>query len=217
MTYAGSPQDLPGLVANLAERLRALEARFLIQGPTGPRGFPGPGSFVTQSWQAIGSYTVTPAASPVASVQFLIPTGINHLAVLWKGRSSAAVTNQGLGAQFNNSLANYYFEPTYATDTVVAAGAGAGASALRVGLIPGSSATAGLYGAGFIFFPNIADSLHKLAISLSGAPTSLLVGGQESQTCVGWWDGTDPITRLLILPDAGGFVTSSSLQVYGIV
>lgn len=217
MTYAGSPQDLPGIVANLAERLRALEARFLIQGPMGPRGPQGPGSFVTQTWQAIGSYTVPLIASPVASVEFLIPTGINHVVVLWKGRSSAAVTNQGMGARFNNSLGNYYFEPTYATDTAVAAGAGIGTSALRVGLIPGTSATAGLYGAGFIFFPNVADSLPKWAISLSGAPTSLIAGGQESQTCVGWWDGTTPITRLLVLPDAGGLMTNSSLWAYGII
>jgi hypothetical protein len=218
MGYSGEPQELPGIVANLAERLRALEARFLVQGPTGPSGPAGPGSIVQSSWQRIGFHTVTALESPVASLEFLIPTGFNHLVGFYKARSSAAVTNQALGARFNSdSGPNYYIEPLYATDTAISSGGAAGNSSLQVGLVTGTTATAGVFAAGRIDFPNCSDSLPKFALSLSAGPTTLLGTGQESQLGVGWWSGTDPIGRLLILPGAGGLITGSSVWVYGIV
>jgi hypothetical protein len=218
VTYSGQPQELPGIVADLAERLRALEARFLVAGPTGPQGPAGPGTFLNPSWQQIGSLVVTAPMSPVATVSLpFVPAGAHHLIAFWKGRTSAAVTNQGMGAQFNSdSGANYYYQLTDSTNVTLAAQPGVGTNSMRVGIVPGANATAGLFGGGWIIIPNYYDSHYQMAHAQSIAPTALTAAGQVMETSGGFWaPGTPaPLNRLDISPAAGGFVTDSAFWFY---
>lgn len=220
MTYSGSPQDLPGIVANLAERLRALEARFLIAGPTGPVGPAGPGTFLNPSWQQIGSLVVTAPMSPVATVSLPhVPTGAHHLIVFWKGRTSAAVTNQGMGAQFNSDPgANYYWQVTDSNNVTLGAAPGGpgGTNSMRVGIVPGATATAGLVGGGWIIVPNYYDAHYQMAHAQSIAPTALTAAGQVMETSGGFWAPATPapLNRIDISPAAGGYVTDSAFWFY---
>lgn len=218
MTYSGSPQDLPGIVSNLAERLRALEARFLIQGPTGPMGPAGPGTFLNPSWQEIGSLIVTAPMSPVATVSFpFLPTGAHHLVLFWKGRTSAAVTNQGMAAQFNSDPgANYYWQVADSGNVSLAASPGVATNSMRVGVVPGASATAGLFGGGRIDFPNYYDSQYQIALAQSIAPVALTAAGQLLEASGGFWapDTPAPLNRIDISPTAGGYITGSAFWLY---
>lgn len=218
MTYSGSPQDLPGIVASLAERLRALEARFLIQGPMGPMGPQGPGSLLSSSWQQIGSLVVTAPMSPVATVSFpFLPTGAHHLLLFWKGRTSAAVSNQGIGAQFNSDPgAHYYCQVTDSNNAALGAAPLIATTSMRVGIVPGANATAGLVGGGWIIIPNYYDSHYQMAHAQSIAPTSLLAAGQVVETSGGFWAPATPapLNRIDISPTAGGFVTDSAFWAY---
>lgn len=218
MTYAGSPQDLPGFVANLAERLRALEARFLIQGPAGPIGPQGPGSFLVPTLQKVGSFVVTAGISPVASVAFdPLPTGLNHLIILWKARTSAAVTNQGMGLNFNSDPgANYYWQVTDSNNVTLSAAPGVGTTTMRCGIVPGANATASLFGAGFMIFPSYSDSHYQWALCQSGAPTALTAAGQVIENSAGFWVNNSPVNRVEIFPTAGGFITDSSFHAFGL-
>lgn len=218
MTYSGQPQELPGIVADLAERLRALEARFLVAGPQGPTGPAGSSSTGVSPWLPIKSALVTPGLSPVASVNFPIPLGFHHLVMFWKGRSDAAVTNQALVAQFNgDSGANYYWEPLDATNTTVAASGSGGSTSLRIGIIPGANATANIFGGGMVTFPFHADAHYKLGLASSNASTTLLGTGQQIELSGGFWANAAPITSVLVFPGAGGLITDSELTMWGIV
>jgi len=220
VTFSGSPQDLPGLVAYVDERLRALEARFLIQGPMGPQGPAGPGSFFNPSWQAIGSLVVTAPMSPVAVVSFpFIPLGAHHVILFWKGRTSAAVSNQGIGAQFNSDPgAHYYCQVTDSNNITLGAAPLIATTSMRVGIVPGANATAGLVGGGWIVLPNYYDSHYQLAHAQSIAPTSLLAAGQVMETSGGFWAPAvpAPLNRIDISPSAGGFVTDSAFFAYSV-
>lgn len=218
MGYAGSPQDLPGLVAYVDERLRALEARFLIAGPAGATGPQGPGSAVTASWQQIGSLTVTAPMSPVASVAFpvLSPTS-HHIVLFWKARTDAAVTTQAINVQMNDdTLGNYYWQILYGNNVTVAAAPGIGTTSIRAGIVPGATATAGLFGAGRMDFQNYSDSAYKFANAQSGGPNSLLAAGQVVETSTGFWVNNAPMTKIQVAPAAGGFVTGSSFWAYSV-
>lgn len=218
MTYSGQPQELPGIVADLAERLRALEARFLVAGPQGPTGPAGSSSTGVSPWLPIKSALVTPGLSPVASVTFAIPSGFHHLIMMWKGRSDAAVTNQGLVAQFNGDTGNnYYGEPLDATNATVAAAGSAATSSLRVGLILGANATANIFGAGMVTFPFHTDAHYKHALASSNASTTLTVAGQEIELSGGFWASAAAITSVLVFPAAGGLITDTELSMWGIV
>lgn len=218
MTYSGPPQELPGIVADLAERLRALEARFLIQGPQGPTGPAGSNSTGASPWLPIKSALVTPGLSPVASVNFPIPPGFHHLMLIWKGRSDPAVTNQALNAQFNgDSGNNYYWEPLDATNATVAASGAGGVNAMRVGIIPGANATANIFGGGVVTFLFHADAHYKHALAFSNASTTLTGAGQQIEQSGGFWASAAPITSVLVFPGAGGLITDTEMSMYGLV
>lgn len=215
MTYSGQPQELSGIVAELAERLRALEARFLGIGPQGPIG--PAGSNVGAAWQGLGSYVVPPSLSPVASVTFPIPPGFRNLVLYSKARTSAAVTSQAQGVQFNaDTGANYYWQTLAAGNATVAAGGSAGQTTMRAGLVTGANATAGLFGGGRLDIMGVSDSEYKTALSGSGAPTTLLGTGQQYEASYGIWKGIVPLTTMKILPAAGGYVTDSAFYLYGL-
>lgn len=220
MGYPGDPQDMATLVAALTERVRALEGLLPIIGPQGPQGPPGSATFLNPSWQQIGSLIVTAPMSPVAVVSFpFIPTGAHHVVMFWKGRSSAAVLNQGVGAQFNSDPgANYYWQITDSNNVTLAPSPGIGTTSLRVGIVPGSTATAGLFGGGWIIIPNYYDSHYQMAHGQSIAPTSLLAAGQVMETSGGFWAPATPapLNRIDISPAAGGFVTDSAFWAYSV-
>jgi hypothetical protein len=218
VTYSGQPQELPGIVADLAERLRALEARFLVAGPQGPTGPAGSSSTGVSPWLPIKSALVTPGLSPVASVNFPIPLGFHHVVMFGKVRTDAAVTNQALVAQFNGDTgANYYWEPLDATNTTVAA-SGAGAStSIRIGIVPGANATANIFGGGMVTFPFHADAHYKHALAHWNASTTLLGTGQQIELSGGFWANAAPISSVLVFPSAGGLITDSTLTMWGIV
>jgi hypothetical protein len=218
VTYSGSPQDLPGFVGDLAERLRALEARFLIQGPQGPIGPPGPGSFFNPSWQEIDSFKVTAGISPVASITFpTLPPTMHHLVLFFKARTDAAVGVQAIQIQMNDdTTGNYYYQAMQGNNAGLSAFSGIGSTSVRAGLAPGANATAGLFGAGRIDFPNYSDAAYKFVLATSGAPTSLLAAGQFIETSVGYWVSGAAMKKVQIAPVAGGFVTNTSFWLYGI-
>ncbi|MFN2591705.1 MAG: hypothetical protein ABR532_02595 [Candidatus Dormibacteria bacterium] len=166
----------------------------------------------------ISSFVVDPALSPVASINISNPAGFRHITAFWKGASSAAVTNQGLQAQFNGDTgANYYWEPLDAINTAIGAVASAGDTSMRAGIIPGSSATAGMVGGGRIDIPFAGDIYYKMLLALSGGPTTLTAAGQSLETSMAFWAAADPVTSMLLFPAAGGFVTGFGIDVYGLV
>lgn len=218
MTYSGQPQDLAGITADLAERVRALEARFLVAGPQGPTGPPGSSSTGASPWMAIKSALVTPGLSPVASVTFAIPSGFHHLAMIGKVRTDAAVTNQALLAQFNGDTGNnYYGEPLDATNATVAAAGSAAVASLRIGIVPGANATANLFGGGMVTFPFHADAHYKHALAHWNASTTLTAAGQQIELSGGFWASAAPIASVLVFPAAGGLITDSELSMWGLV
>jgi hypothetical protein len=137
--------------------------------------------------------------------------------MFWKGRSDPAVTNQALNAQFVGDTGNnYYWEPLDATNVTVAASGAAAVNAIRVGIIPGANATAGIYGAGRIDFLFHADAHYKHALAFSNASTSLVGAGQQIELSGGFWGNAAALTSLLVFPGAGGFVTDTELDLYGL-
>lgn len=219
MGYPGDPQDMQTLTAALAERIRRLEALLPIVGPMGPTGPAGSATYLSTPWQLIGSLVVTAPMSPVAVVSFpLLPLGAHHLVLFHKVRSSAAVTNQALNAQFNSdSGANYYWQLTDSVNATATPASGVGQTSMRVGIVPGSTATAGLFGGGRMDFPNYSDSNYQIGLAHSGAPTSLLAAGQVMEDSFGFWANGSPLNRLDVFPAAGGLITGSSLWLYSLV
>jgi hypothetical protein len=156
--------------------------------------------------------------SPVATVSFpFIPIDRHHLVMFWKARTSAAVTNQGISAQFNSDPGgNYYWQVTDSNNVTLTAAPGVGTTSMRVGIVPGANATAGLFGGGWIIIPNYYDAHYQMAHAQSIAPTALTAAGQVMETSGGFWaPGTPaPLNRIDISPAAGGYITDSAFWLY---
>lgn len=207
MTYQGEPQLLGGMLASLTERMRALEARFLIQGPSGPMGPTGPVG--PTGVILLGSVTVT--GSPVADATITLPVGAAGYPGLRIGchvRGDAAATNTLLQVQINgdstsNKYDSYLADISGATPALTATETVAG-NWLVLGVMPAGTAPAGTFGATFIEVPHFSNgTVHKTMISRTGYKLANSAGNIQTGIGVGFWRVTDPVVLLRIFAAAG--------------
>jgi hypothetical protein len=207
MTYGGEPQFLGGMIASLTERMRALEARFLIPGPQGPQGQVG--AIGPPGVTLLGSVLVT--GSPVADATITLPVGAASDPGLRIGchvRGDAAATNALLQVQINLDTSSTKYD-SYLADVSGTTPAWAAAEVIAgnwmsLGVMPAGTAPAETFGATFIDIPHFSNgTVHKTLASRTGYKLANSTGNVQTGIGVGFWRVTDPIVILRIFPSAG--------------
>lgn len=148
-----------------------------------------------------------------ASVTFLgIPATSRRAKVYWGARGDAAVTGQTLRIRINNdSGANYTMEQVQGTGATLVGAPSSGLTSGIAGVMPGASATAGIFGSGEIVFVGM-DAPHSTNLGWTYTSQSMHTGN-VANSGGGAYAGTGPFIRIDVLPESGNFVTGSDFQI----
>lgn len=168
--------------------------------------------------QALGPTLLV--SSPVAQLEFTsIPTSYKHLLLFYQVRTTQAVALDGIRLRFNgDSGANYDRQHVHGSGSTASAGESIGATGgIYLHDVPGASAGANLFAAGFIFIPFYTSGQHKPVVCGSGYKTGTTTGSMGVRLTHGQWRSTAQITAARIYPDAGGnWAADTSLSAIGI-
>lgn len=168
--------------------------------------------------QAIGP--TLKVVSPVANLEFAsIPTSYQHLLMFYQVRTTQAVTLDGIRLRFNgDSGGNYDRQHVHGTGTTASAGEGfAATGGIYLHDVPGASAGANLFAAGFVFIPFYTSGQHKPVVAVGGYKIGTTAGTMGIRAMHGQWRSTAAITTVRIYPDTGAnWAADTSLSVIGI-
>lgn len=145
-----------------------------------------------------------------------IPSGYKHLQLRYITRNNRASTLDGLYLRFNSDTgANYSDHQVRGDGTSASSAADVSSSLMLASLVPGSTATGNVYGAGVIDILEYANtSIYKTMRSLGGYDTN---GGGQMGLYSGNWRSTSAITSITIgSTDGSGLLAGSSFALYGI-
>lgn len=155
-------------------------------------------------------------AADTATFDFTsIPGSYRHLLITLSGRMTGAVADDAVTMQFNADTGNNYIwqYDGYSSSAGSVGGGVTGSTSVRVGELPGASATTGYTGS---FDIRIAD---YAATTLFKSWHS--VGHRASTTRFafnngGIWVSTSAITRVTITPSSGNFLAGSRATLYAL-
>jgi hypothetical protein len=222
MTYSGAPQDLPGLIAEHAERLRRLEALLPIVGPMGPAGQPGdrgPAGLVGAA-PVVGLGGVTLDAPGASLTLSPISGQYRNLIADWEGRGDTVANAAQLLVQFNGDAAGPYdSEFNFFQGASGSGGFGSievvGGTSMNIGTIIAATGVVLTAGAGRIWIPNYAGMFfHKMAICHSGHKIANSTGNITNALGTGFWRFTDPVTSITLRASAGNLDMGFSCYLY---
>lgn len=150
-----------------------------------------------------------------------IPATYDHLRLVIKIRSTVAATATNLNIRFNNdSGANYDFVRVQAAgDGGAFDGLGGyGGAAGTIGVIPGASASAGLFGIAIVEIPEYAATDAQKILTTNSAHKESTSGGGSLRSAVYMtaWRSTTAISRVTVYPSSGNADTGSAVSLYGI-
>lgn len=157
--------------------------------------------------------TITVTASSQASIEFTsIPQTYTDLLIKLSLRSTTAVTNRTFYLNPNGSSAN-------ATSRILI-GNGASASSqtdtrITGRDIPGTSATASVFGNAEFYICNYSSSSVAKSISVDAVMENNATTAVSGITA-NLWNVTNAITSLTFVPELGDFAQYSSASLYGI-
>lgn len=148
-----------------------------------------------------------------------ISTSYAHLEVWLYARteSDGGSSVSGVRLRFNADASTIYAgQLLTSTGTTVAASASTGQTSGRIGVVSGSSATAGLFGHVRISIPYYQSTGAKLATGMSIAPISMTGSGVTQDQSVIVWNSTAAVNNVTLIPVAGAFSAGSRATLYGL-
>jgi len=148
-----------------------------------------------------------------------IPQTNSHLLLVVQGRGDAAAVAIGVTGRLNGDAgANYNEQRVVGNAATVSATEGIAVSAATLGLLPGASAAAGMFGSLFSFIPNYRSTtgskqmLGLLAYIQSLATANTIVGMAQGH----WRTAGVAVNRLTVLAGSGNFIAGSRATLYGL-
>lgn len=152
-----------------------------------------------------------------ASITINVPAGFTHVQGVFTARQDSGSGGAFCALQLNGDTgSNYVWQYTLGgSASITAAGSGATATSMRIGVIPGSGDTANCFGVGSFTIGNSKSAVFKPVTSnfeaILGTTTSY------SGTLGGSWQSTAAVSSVTLLPASGNLVAGSSLTLYGLM
>lgn len=172
-----------------------------------------------QYGKGIGSISDTTLGAPAASVDITSIVGTYaHLFVVIYSRCSIVGTVEYVSSRFNgDTAANYDFQLLQGSAAVVSAAEQFAQTSATVGLMPGSTAGANLFGLSIGFIPHYAGtSNNKAVIGLSATKNGTTGGSMVVDLAGGSWRSNAAINRITLFPQSGSnFATGTRVTLYG--
>ncbi len=203
----GTTIDFVG--AGVTAEMLGNEATVTIPGGGGGATVVSTGTFNVEEVlyeETLGSITGSLVLSPV-------PQGYDHLKILLRGRSDAAVVAEWVRIYFNGDTtqANYrYGQDAGGTSQGAAAG-----DLSRIGVLVGASGPAGAPGLNMIDIPDYTvTGTHAAALTLLGereSSTSIFVRMNHLQ-----WEQYAAINQIRLSPESGDFDVGTHVQIVGV-
>ena len=157
----------------------------------------------------------TVGSAGAATVTFSnIPQTFTDLRIVVSGRGTAASNYPGLELSFNGSSTTYTDRVLQGTGGATASYSNLGSSKIYLGTMPGSTATASVFGNIEITVPNYTSSNYK-SVSIDEVQ-------EDNQTTAfamliaGLWSTVNAITSIAFTPTTGNFEQFSTFSLYGI-
>jgi len=151
-----------------------------------------------------------------ASIEVPVSGAYKHLLIVGSGRTTEAAYYSAVGARFNgDSGANYRYQYDGGGNATQATAQGTGATYMIIGSMAGASADANAVGCLFAILPNSFGALYKSSISVAGAHQGAAADMLVS-SLVGFYQSTNPVASMTILPGSGSFVAGTAISVYGL-
>jgi hypothetical protein len=180
-------------------------------------------TWVCTSGGSPGSWSANPTqistqtlGSNAASVTFSSIPAFNHISVVWKARSSAAVLAEQLYLRFNgDSAAHYFWEKVEGNNATLTSGSSGGAVAfVQMGTITGASGTANCFGSGNFTVAYFNDTTNFSSVQ-GTACTLVSSSNLYNGTYSGLYNQATSITSLTLFAATGNLVTGSRFSLYG--
>lgn len=138
------------------------------------------------------------------------------LRLVVRGRGAGIGSFIGVGIRINgDSEANYDWQDLSGTGATPAASGSAATDAIRIGYVPGASATAGLGGVCDATIYDYLGSLNKTVVARSFAKGANTTDSFLLSQHGGEWRSTSTVTSLTALPSSGDFAAGTVISLYG--
>lgn len=143
-----------------------------------------------------------------------IPSSFDDICVEYTIRGTNASTDTGLFVRLNSDTTSAYTYKFLRGDSANAGSGGTTTTFMYFGNFPASSSTASTFGNGEFFIPKYAGGAAKTVCSDSVSENNSTAGWMT--LAAGYWSGTNPVTTILLYPEAGNFAEFSTATLYGI-
>jgi hypothetical protein len=164
-----------------------------------------------------GSYTKIQdllLGADTATFDFTSVAGYTHLELKVSGRMSGAVADDAVTIRFNGDTgANYDWQYDGGFTSTQTTGGTSADTSVRVGEMPGASATAGFVGAITILILDYTSTTLFKAVTCHGFRISTT---RLSFSNGGQWRSTSAVTRVTLTPGTGSFLAGSRATLYGL-
>lgn len=168
--------------------------------------------------KGIGCISDTTLGGSAASVDISSIVGTYaHLIVVVYARGDAAVAAADFMMRFNGDTAAHYdYQNLQAFAASVGSTESFATATPLIGIVPGSTAGANLFGACVTFIPHYAGTANnKLALTVS-AHKGGVASTQMINTLSGiYWRSNAAINRITVLPTSGNLVAGTRVSIYG--
>ena len=152
-----------------------------------------------------------------ATIEVPISGAFKHLLIIGSGRTTEAAYSSTVGARFNgDSGTNYRYQYDGGANATQIAAQGTGVTGMIIGNMAGASADANAVGCLFAILPNSFGALYKSSISVAGAHQGAAAADMLVSSLVGFYQSTNPVASMTILPGSGSFVAGTAISVYGL-
>jgi len=157
--------------------------------------------------------TVTVGSGGASAIDFTsIPQTYTDLRLVVSSRSTGTgVSTRYVAVSFNSNTSNYSYRRVYGNGSST----GSDNGSLRIiGTIPGSTATASVFGSLQLYVPNYTSANNK-SYSCDSVEENNATGA-EQDLIAGLWSNTSAITSISLTSDVGNFAEYSTATLYGI-
>jgi hypothetical protein len=163
--------------------------------------------------------TVTVGSGGASSIEFTsIPSTYQHLQVRLVARSTNSAndldTNVRIGTGSIDTGSNYANHLLYGTGSTAAATGYTSASTMWLGMQPGATATASVFGATILDLLDYANTSKNTTLrGFSGFDRN---GAGFALATSGLWINTAAVDQIRLYPSAGNFAQHSTAALYGV-
>ena len=131
-------------------------------------------------------------------------------------RSDVAAGFLGTNMRFNgDTAANYDYQMLQGAAAAATAAETFANTSLQVGIIPGNTAAANLFGTQEVFIPHYAGSTNnKQFVAISAAKIGVATTNMEVNIFGGSWRSNAAINQVTMIPGGGNFVAGTRLTIH---